>query len=251
LRFGLQGGFLVTFCVYWSNAMSIQHRKWVIFPIVGLIAVTMACALPGAIAQTSKTTATPTPNLSILLPSLAGTSTPTVLLPAGASNGVIGSSSGSNGSTGGNSAGTGGNSGGTGGNSSSSIENPPTQLPDINTRPYLVQQVETLGGEAISGVVCSLSQPFSVLSVTPHVTFSFYFVPKNTQNGTVSYAYTIKSAGESHNANGTYSLNQIQNDGTLQLSMTVSDHVTFKGFDGNIPNHYKFNLVPSGNTSCP
>ena len=218
--------------------MSMQHRKWVVIPIVGLIVATMACALPGAIPQAIKPTAT-------------ATSTPTAALSGGGINGGVGSTGGNNSGTGGNSGGTGGNSGGTGGNSGGSNGSSPTQLPDISTRHYLVKQIETLGGEVISGVVCSLTKPFSVLSVTPHVTFSFIFVPQNTQMGTVSYAYTITSAGESHDATGTYSLSQVQNDGTLQLSMTVSDHVVFKGFDGNIPNHYKFNLVPSGTTSCP
>jgi hypothetical protein len=115
----------------------------------------------------------------------------------------------------------------------------------------MVKQIETLGGEMISGVVCNLAQPFSVLSVTPKVTFSFYFLPQNTQQGKVSYTYSIQSAGESHDASGTYSLSQVSADGTLQLSLSVSDHVVFKGFDGNIPNRYKFNLVPSGSAPCP
>jgi hypothetical protein len=218
--------------------MSMRHRKWVIIPMVGLIMAAMACALPGAIPQAIKPTAT-------------ATSTPTAALSAGGINGSSDGSGSSNSGTGGSNGGTGGNSGGTGGNNDGSNGNSPTQLPDISIKPYVVKQIETLGGEVISGVVCSLTKPFSVLSVTPHVTFSFYFVPQNTQRGTVSYAYTIASAGESHDATGTYSLNQVQNDGTLQLSMTASDHVVFKGFDGNIPTQYKFNLVPSGNISCP
>ena len=217
--------------------MSMRHRNWVIIPMVGLIVAMMACALPGVIPQAIKPTAT---------------STPTTALSAGGTNGgTTGGTGSSNNGTGGSSGGTGANSGGTGGNSGGSNDNSPTQLPDITTRPYLVKQIETLGGEVISGVVCSLTKPFSVLSVTPHVTFSFYFVPQNTQKGTVSYAYTIASAGESHDATGTYAINQVQDDGTLQLSMSVSDHVVFKGFDGNIPNQYKFNLEPSGNTTCP
>ena len=40
--------------------------------------------------------------------------------------------------------------------------------------------------------------------------------------------------------------------GTQQLSLAVSDHVVFKGFDGNIlPLRYKFNLAPSTDVSCP
>ncbi|HET7377227.1 MAG TPA: hypothetical protein VFK30_10995, partial [Anaerolineae bacterium] len=116
--------------------------------------------------------------------------------------------------------------------------------------PYAVKQIESLGGEVISGGVCSLTQPFNVTSTTPHVTFMFYFVPQDTQKGKVTYAYSISSAGESHNAAGTYSLSPLGTDGTLQLSLSVSDHVAFKGFDGNMPLHYKFNLVPSATLSC-
>ena len=126
----------------------------------------------------------------------------------------------------------------------------PTQLADIYFGPYVVKQIETLGGEAISGTVCSVTKPFGVLSVTPHATFTFVFAPLDGQHGNVSYAYSIPKAGESHDASGTYSLSRVATDGTLQLSLTVSDHVVFKGFDGNIPNHYKFNLVQSGDAPC-
>jgi hypothetical protein len=167
-----------------------------------------------------------------------------------------GSSGGTGGSSGGGSSGAGGNnagsSGGTGGNNGgSSSDSSPTQLSETYGGPYVVKQIETLGGEVISGFVCSLTQPFSVLSNTPHVTFTFVFVPQSAQHGNVSYAYNIESAGESHDAKGTYSLSPVDKQGTLQLSLSVSDHVVFKGFDGNIPNRYKFNLVPSGDTSCP
>jgi hypothetical protein len=127
----------------------------------------------------------------------------------------------------------------------------PTQLPATYVRLYVVKQVESLGGEVISGNVCSLAQPFSVFSTTPHATFTFDFVLQDAQHGNVFYAYSIPSAGESHDAAGAYSLTPLDKDGTLQLSMSVSDHVVFKGFDGNIPNKYKFNLVPSGDISCP
>jgi hypothetical protein len=114
-----------------------------------------------------------------------------------------------------------------------------------------VKQIESLGGEVISGVVCSLTQPFIVTAVTPKVSFVFQFAPLDVVHGKVTYAYSIPSAGEMHDAAGTYSLSQVSTDGTLQLSLSVSDHVVFKGFDGNIPNRYKFNLVPSGDISCP
>jgi hypothetical protein len=172
------------------------------------------------------------------------------VLPA--TGGGSGTGSSAAGGTGGSS--SGGNSGGGAGstNQGSSEATPePTQLADLSGGPYTVKQIETLGGEAISGTVCSTSKPFSVLSVTPHATFTFIFVPLDARRGKVTYAYSIPSAGESHDAAGTYTLARVDKVGTLQLSLAVSDHVVFKGFDGNIPNRYKFNLVPSGGPPCP
>jgi hypothetical protein len=108
-----------------------------------------------------------------------------------------------------------------------------------------------LGGEVISGVVCSLKLPFSVNSVTPRVSFVFVFVPVDAGHGRVTYAYSIPSAGESHDATGNYTISPAGADGTLLLSLAVSDHVVFKGFDGNLPVQYKFNLVPSTTMTCP
>jgi hypothetical protein len=125
-----------------------------------------------------------------------------------------------------------------------------TSLPPL-AGPYLVKQIETLGGEVISGVVCNLTQPFLVNSVTPRVSFVFVFVPLDAQHGKVTYKYSIPSAGESHDAAGSYTTSPQSTDGTLLVSLTVSDHVVFKGFDGNIPNHYKFDLVPSTTATCP
>jgi|SRR5579859_658850 len=117
--------------------------------------------------------------------------------------------------------------------------------------PYVVKQVETLGGETISGGVCSLTQPFLVHSTTPKVTFNFVFVPLDAKHGSVTYVYSIPSAGESHDAKGTYTISPPDPDGTLHLSLSVSDHVVFHGFDGNIPLSYKFDLVPAVNVPCP
>jgi hypothetical protein len=171
-------------------------------------------------------------------------------LSAGGGSDGTGGSTDRTGATGGDSGSTGAGDGSAGGSGSSNVSSS-TQLPTTYTGPYVVKQIETLGGEVILGIVCSLTQPFSVISNTPHVTFTFYFVPQDAQRGKVTYTYSIPKAGESHDAAGTYSLNQVDKDGTLQLSMSVSDHVVFKGFDGNIPNNYKFDLVPSGDTSCP
>jgi hypothetical protein len=197
----------------------------------------MACALPGTASRTTKPTATPTQNGPVLPVSSGGSNGGN----NGGNNGGTGNNGGNNGGKGSNS----GNNGDTGGNVDS-----PTELPSINFGPYVVKQIETLGGESISGSVCSLTQPFGVLSNTPHVAFTFNFVPQDAQHGTVSYTYSIPKAGESHDAAGTYSLIPVDKVGTLQLSLSVSDHVVFKGFDGNIPNKYKFNLVPSDNTTC-
>jgi hypothetical protein len=129
-----------------------------------------------------------------------------------------------------------GSTGGSNGSSNGgSNDGSPTQLLTTYAGPYVVKQIETLGGEVISGIMCSLTQPFGVLSNTPHVTFTFNFVPQDAQHGNVSYTYSIPKAGESHDAAGIYSLNPVDKDGTLQLSLSVSDHVVFKGFDGNIP----------------
>ncbi len=211
--------------------MSTQRRMWNVIVVIGLIFVTMACALP----------------------SLASTATPTPGVSTGSQGGTGGNTSGgvgNQGGAGGGSGGAGGSGEGSGSGNSGSPTPTPTQLATINGAPYVVKQIETLGGEAISGFVCSLMQPFGVLSVTPHVTFTLNFLPQNGQQGKVSYAYSIPDAGESHDAAGTYTLSQVGTDGTMQLSMSVSDHVVFKGFDGNIPNRYKFNLVPSDSTSC-
>jgi len=128
----------------------------------------------------------------------------------------------------------------------------PTPTPPLpSAGPYVVKQIETLGGETISGVVCSVSLPFSVNSVTPKVSFVFGFAPQDAQHGQVTYQYSIPSAGESHDAKGNYTIGPADKDGTLHLSLSVSDHVVFKGFDGNIPLRYKFDLVPSTTATCP
>ncbi|MCL4506257.1 MAG: hypothetical protein M1434_15455 [Chloroflexi bacterium] len=233
--------------------MSTQLRTQSVIGLVGLIVVTMACGFPlatlGPTAQPNSAaqitpTATAQPDNATPM-TLAATVTPAPGQSAGGSAGGTGSGNGGDGGSGSK----GGNNGGTDG--STDVTATPTQLPDIHYGPYLVKQIETLGGESISGFVCSLTQPFTVLSTTPKVTFTFVFVPQDAQRGKVTYTYSIPKAGESHNAAGTYTLALLDKVGTQQLSLTVSDHVVFKGFDGNIPLHYRFNLVPSTNASCP
>ena len=178
------------------------------------------------------------------------TATPTPLQGGGGSGGLGGGGGGSgSGSGGGGSGGSGG--GGGGGGSGGGGSGSGGAGGGSGSGGYVVKQIETLGGEVISGFVCSLTAPFSVNSKTPKVAFVFGFLPQDATHGQVGYAYSIPSAGEAHSATGTYTLSPAGADGTLLLAMTVSDHVTFKGFDGNIPLRYKFDLVPSGSTPCP
>jgi len=160
---------------------------------------------------------------------------------------------GAGGAVGGGAAGGGGNGGGAGGGNAGGGASPgateaasptesPTPLADVGG-PYLVKQIETLGGESISGVVCSTSSPFSVAAHTSKAAWTFVFVPRDASHGSVSYRYSIASAGESHDARGTYAIAGAAPAGALQVSLVVSDHVVFHGFDGNIPNQYKFDLV--------
>ena len=231
--------------------MRTQHRNWSVIGFIALIAALLACTLPGA---THQPTATLPPladkKATPLILASTATATPTPGLSLGGSTGGTGGNNG--GSNGGsNGGGNGGNNGGgNGGNTGGSSSESPTQLPETYAGPYAVKQIESLGGEVISGFVCSLTQPFGVLSATPHVTFTFVFVPQNAQKGNVSYSYSIPSAGESHDASGTYSLSPVDKSGTLQVSLSVSDHVVFKGFDGKMPERYMFDLVPSDNTGC-
>jgi len=169
-----------------------------------------------------------------------------------------GGSSGGAGSAGNSSggAGSGGNSsGGAGaGGSNNVISSPvPTKNPTPSPQggPYVVKQIQTLADEKISGEVCSITNAFIVNVTTPKVAFNFSFVPAGAERGKWTYAYSIPSAGESHDAHGDYTISQASTDGTLLVSMTGSDHVVFKGFDGSFPVHYTFDLVPSQNTGCP
>ncbi len=209
-----------------------MHRQYplrLVIPLSLLVIATLSCGgLP--------LTPTPTPT--------SGARQVPVVAPQ-----VVGGSGGS-GSGGG--AGNGGG-GGSGGGSVPILSSPaptPNPSPVPATGPYLVKQTETLGHESISGQVCSTVAPFFVTSVTPEATFTFNFVPAAADHGTLTYAYSIPKAGESHSATGTYTISLARSDGTRTLSLRVSDHVVFKGFDGNLPVGYKFDLVPSPNISC-
>jgi hypothetical protein len=117
--------------------------------------------------------------------------------------------------------------------------------------PYEVKQTRTLGHETISGLVCDVRRGFAVSAVAPASSWSFVFTPtggggdQGPLTGTVVYAYSIPSAGESHDATGNYTVSGADPDGTRHVSMTVRDHVVFHGFDGVIPVSYSFDLVPT------
>jgi hypothetical protein len=115
----------------------------------------------------------------------------------------------------------------------------------------VVRQVITLGGEQISGFACRTTAPFSTHMVTPKVTFDIAFVPLTADTGNWSYAYSIPSAGETHDAAGTYTIAAPDQTGARQLAFSGPDHVVFKGFDGNIPQRYRFDLVPGPVSVCP
>ena len=164
---------------------------------------------------------------------------------------------------------SGGGSGGDGSGGGGTPASPPapTPVPTIATVPpssepetslldtpdfgaYTVKQIETLGGESINGLVCDIRQPFVVNAATSKVAWVFLFTPTGDGGtGNVSYTYSIPSAGESHDATGNYTVTDSDQSGTRHVNLTVSDHVVFKGFDGNIPAHYKFDLVPA--STCP
>jgi hypothetical protein len=231
--------------------MSTQNRIWSFIAALAIILFTTACLFGTATPQAPTLTPTPTGLSAFPATQLASNGNITAT-PGLATGGSIGGTGG-NSNSGGSNNGTGSNNGSSNnGNSSSDagITSTPTQLTEPSGGPYVVLQIESLGGEVISGEVCSLTKPFSVFSKTPKVAFTFAFVPQDERKGKVAYAYTIPSAGESHDATGTYVLSLAGKDGTLQLTLAVSDHVVFKGFDGNIPNNYKFNLVPSSKTHC-
>ena len=211
--------------------------------------VAAACVALALIGLGARVGAQPAPKQSIDLPPCPVDAPPDPKKPCAplkTTTGVQGGAGGGAGlggpGTGGGGAGGGGGDGGAGGGGGGSQD--PTKLADVFGGPYRVVQVETLGGETISGFVCALDKPFAVHMATPKVTFDTGFVPSDNTRGAVTYAYNIPSAGESHEAHGSYTITPPAKDGTLSLAFQVSDHVVFHGFDGNIPLRYKMNLAP-------
>ena len=134
---------------------------------------------------------------------------------------------------------------------------PPTTAPpttDVQAPyfgPYGVLKTMNMGGEILSGAVCDVRSPFQVGFETPTISWSMAFVPDAAQqggSGTLSYAYSFPSLGESHDATGTYTMSVPDPTGVRHVALSSSDHVVFNGFDGNIPMSYKFDLVPA--TAC-
>ena len=215
--------------------MKKQPFVWRVITLSLILITMLSCAL------TPTVTPTPTPGQTpSLTPNASG----------GGTNGGTGGNSSGGGNGGGNGSGGNGGSGGTN-NTAETLAPTPGLTPDVATGPYVVKQIETLGHESISGVVCKVTQPFGVNASAPEVSWVFGFAPLGSDHGNWTYAYSIPKAGESHDAKGAYTLAQASSDGTLRLTMTGSDHVVFKGFDGSIPVRYKFDLVPSPNTTCP
>jgi hypothetical protein len=241
-----------------------KNPLWFVFSV--LLIATLGCSLPAFGLQSS--TATPTtanianptstcsPNDLGCILSAELTSTPNIInavstLKAGAGGGGGGSGGGGGGSGSSGGSGGSGGSGSAGGSNSGGSTSVPTLDVNLSTGPYVVSQIESLGGETISGEVCDIRAPFIVTSVTPRVTFDFKFSPQGVESGNLAYSYNIPKAGESHDATGSYTLSQAGTNGMLLLSLKVLDHVTFKGFDGKIPVIYKFNLVPDTSRPCP
>ncbi len=157
---------------------------------------------------------------------------------------------GGGGGAGGAGGGGGARGGGEGKNSGNTPNNPPADSTTTTTvlpnGPYVVKQTQTLGGETISGTVCNTRAPFRVAAATSKVSWNFLF-----NRGTMSYAYTIPGAGESHAATGTYTLSKPDVHGVVHLTLAGRDRVVFHGFNGAIPIRYGFDLVPAANTPCP
>lgn len=169
--------------------------------------------------------------------------------PTGSADGPAATSGG--GAAGGNAGGGsgGGSAGGSGGGESGENQEPLADVLPVG--PFVVRQIETLGGERISGGTCHLGDAFVVNFATPKVAFSATFTPRTSPvAGDVSYRYSIPSAGESHDAHGTYSGQVDAKTRTVFIRMSVSDHVVFHHFDGNMPNVYEFELVSTPDAPC-
>lgn len=163
---------------------------------------------------------------------------------------VAGGGGGPGGGSGGGS-GPGANNGPGTGNDTTQPDQPQQPADRLPEGPYVVRQTSTFGSERISGSSCRLGDPFVVDFVTRRVAFSALFTPRGgPMAGSVGYAYSVPGAGETHAAQGTYTGQMDVAAHVVHITMSVSDHVVFKGFDGNIPLDYGFDLVPSPGIPC-
>ena len=117
--------------------------------------------------------------------------------------------------------------------------------------PYIIKQMESQEGETVAGDICNLSKLFAVMVRTTEVTYAFNFSPEGFDRGKWMYVYSIPSIGETHDASGTYSLDQPDQDGMRLLTMTGSDHVVSAGVGESQPVEYKLGLVPTEIANCP
>jgi hypothetical protein len=117
--------------------------------------------------------------------------------------------------------------------------------------PYIIKQMESQEEETVAGDICNLSKLFAVMVRTSEVTYAFNFSPEGFDRGKWMYVYSIPSTGETHDASGTYSLDQPDKDGMRLLTMTGSDHVVSAGVDESQPVEYKLGLVPTEIANCP
>jgi len=117
--------------------------------------------------------------------------------------------------------------------------------------PYHIVKVMNLGGEMVDGVVCGIDRPFVVHMQTRPATFDIKFEPDDKAHGMWTYTYDIPRAGESHKANGEYTMSPPAADGSRSLTIDGKDFVTFKGFAGPMPMHYVFGLMQiAGDSGC-
>jgi hypothetical protein len=97
-----------------------------------------------------------------------------------------------------------------------------------------------------AGGVC-IDRAFQIPTHNPSMSMLAMFDPTN--GNAFSYSYSVADLGESHDAQGTYTLTP-HPDGSITVSASARDHVVFNGFDGTITTRYAFDLVPMDGT-CP
>lgn len=121
--------------------------------------------------------------------------------------------------------------------------------------PYLVKQTMTRGDETLvspAGGICTNSiwrVPVNTSTIQFLMVFDPHGVYPGINGNTFGYYYTFPSLGESHHAEGSYTLTS-KPGGSVTVSISAQDHVVFNGFDGNVPLSYQFDLVPMGSGNC-